>query len=273
VRELIPRKSTLDLVRITRGSRLLFPVFREIGSRTWADRPAVEIDRLVGRYLRRHGMVSAMAGYRGYPAGCSVSPNAVAVHGVPAERRIVRGDLFTVDVAARSGGWVTDAAWTYLMPGCSTAAGTFYRTSWRAFRELLTCLEAGMSLYDLALVSQEIADRAGLTVVPDFVGHGIGRELHEPPVIPFALQQAESGAATVTLRDGMTINVEPVYSSGTKTVEPGDDGWGFRTTDGSLTAHFELTVLLTNDGVSVLQFDGCSPRELPAEPPFGLLTG
>lgn len=269
----IPRKSTLDLVRITRGSRLLFPVFQEIGRREWNDRPAVEIDRLVDRYLRRHGLVSAMRGYRGYPACCSVSPNAVAVHGVPAERRIVRGDLFSVDVAARSGGWVTDAAWTYLMPGCSLAAGEFYRSCWSAFRDLLNRLVPGMSLYDLAFAAQEIAERAGLAIVPDFVGHGIGRELHEPPVIPFSLQRAESGAAAVRLSKGMTINVEPVFSNGAHAVMPGDDGWGFRTTDGSLTAHFELTLLLTDGGVSVLQFDGCRPRDLPPEPPFGTLSG
>lgn len=234
---------------------------------------AVQLDRLVERYLQKHGLTSAMRGYRGYPASSAISVNSVAAHGLPDGRPIQRGDLFTLDVAARGGGWVSDAAWTYLMPGSSGRTSTFYHRSWNAFRGLLSSIEPGMTLYNLARRSQEIADEAGLVVLPQFVGHGIGRKLHEPPVIPFTLQEIDSSASAIALRAGSTINIEPIYSAGGASVHRNEDGWSYRTLDGAMTAHFELTLLVESDHVSVLQFDGCAPEDLPGEPPFGVLSG
>ncbi|POR02831.1 hypothetical protein AU468_06140 [Alkalispirochaeta sphaeroplastigenens] len=269
----LSRRSALEMRRIAQASRGLFPLFGEIACRSWEGVPSVEIDRQARRYLTRHGLVSALAGYRGYPAHCSVSFNATAVHGIPSARTIRRGDIFTVDVAARGGGWVSDAAWTYLMPGCSSRVERFYRASWRAFRELLQRIEPGISLEELAIISQEIADREGLAVLGECLGHGIGRELHEPPVIPFVRQGAESGAASVRLVEGLVFNIEPVYSSGGAAVTVDDDGWGIATLDRSETVHFELTLAIHQNRVEVFQFGRCPARDLPAAPPFGVLSG
>lgn len=255
------------------GIRSLFPLFTSIAGEHWNGIPARQIDRAVRQHLQRHGLISAMAGYRGYPAHSCVSANAVAVHGVPGVRPIQRGDILTLDVAARAGGWVTDTAWTYLMPGSSNRTREFYFQSWRAFRDLLIRIVPGISLFELARESQRIADSAGLTILPEFVGHGIGRDLHEPPVIPFVLQAADSSAASVSLQEGMTVNIEPVYTAGGAEIVPDEDGWGFRTTDGTVTAHFELSVLIGRSAVEILQLDGCRPEDLPLDPPFGLLPG
>jgi methionyl aminopeptidase len=269
----IPRRSKLDLARLESGARRLFPLFREIGLARWQGRTAVSIDRLVERYLQKHGLSSVMRGYRGYPACSAVSVNSIAAHGVPDDRLIQRGDLFTLDVAARGGGWVADTAWTYLMPGSSEKTVRFFHRSWSAFRTLLTRIEPEMTLFELARISQQISDAADLVVLPEFVGHGIGKELHEPPVIPFTIQAADSGSAAIVLEAGSTVNIEPIYTSGTGAVRPEDDGWGYRTVDGTVTAHFELTLLIGTARVEVLQFGRCEPRELPLDPPFGLLSG
>ncbi len=269
----IPRRRATDLLRIAAVARRLFPLFPELARGRWEGVTATGMDRAVRRYLQRHGLVPALEGYRGYPASSSVSVNSVAIHGVPGERSIQRGDLFTVDVAARAGIWVTDAAWTYLMPGSSDRVKAFYQTSWTAFRRLLGTVKPGMSLFDLAERSQSIADELGLTILPEFVGHGIGRELHEAPVIPFTVQRADSRASEVILADGMVVNIEPVYGTGAVSVHPDEDGWGYRTNDGSVTSHFELTLAIGPNTVEVLQFDRCSPGELPESPPFGDLHG
>lgn len=159
------------------------------------------------------------------------------------------------------------------MPGSSRRAEQFYRRSWTTFRELLVSIRPGMTLYDLAYRSQEVANSAGLAVIPQFVGHGIGRTLHEQPVIPFTLQATDSSSTAVVLQEGSTINIEPIYSDGAATVQQDEDGWSYRTTDGAVTAHFELTVLLDSECVEVLQFEGCAPEDLPVEPPFGVLSG
>lgn len=268
-----PHRSKLELLRLSNGVRRLFPLFREIGAAPWQGTTPMQLDRRVERYLQKHGLTSVMHGYRGFPACSAVSVNNVAAHGVPDSRPIQRGDIFTVDVAARGGGWVSDSAWTYLMPGASERTNRFFRSSWSAFRDLLAAVEPGITLYELALRSREAADAHGVSVIPEFVGHGIGRELHEPPVIPFTPQGTDSGSSTVVLAAGATINIEPVYSAGGGQVTRDEDGWGYRTQDRSVTAHFELTLLVEAARVRVLQFDRCDPRELPRDPPFGILSG
>lgn len=236
------------------------------------NKSTASLDRDVRRYLQRCGMHSALVGYRGFPAHAAISPNAVAVHGLPDTRKIVRGDVFTLDVAARLGGWISDTAWTYLMPGTSQKTREQYRRSWRAFRALLISLHAGINLGDIAELCETTAAAEGLRPIPEFVGHGIGRELHEPPTVLFARTAAGLYDAR-PLTEGMIINIEPVYTGGAPQIAETGDGWSFRTVDGSATFHFELTVMIgaagQGGGSSILQFARCRADELPAEVPFG----
>ena len=104
------------------------------------DVPSIALDRSLRRFLGRHGLQSALLGYRGYPAHCSVSPNDVAVHGIPSARRLCRGDVFTVDIAAAGGGWLTDSAWTFLMPGAPRRSEDEYRAAWCAFQAVVAAI-------------------------------------------------------------------------------------------------------------------------------------
>ncbi len=247
----------------------LFGLFRELDRETVLGKSGAHIDRYVRRYLQRHGLQSALVGYRGYPAHCSVSPNAVAVHGVPDARVLARGDVFTLDVAAFGGGWVSDAAWTYLTPGCSHLVVRRHAAAWSAFRELILSLKPGITLTEIARRAADGAARRGLSIIPDFVGHGIGRELHEPPVVSFSPATLTDAADGVVLHPGTVVNIEPVYSAGGTAVELQSDGWSYRTADGEATFHFELTVALRPEGPLVLQLDGDAERVLPEVVPFG----
>jgi methionyl aminopeptidase len=272
--EYIPRRNTVEISRMQQAASLLFTFFRTLRLETVANKPSAFLDQSVRRFLGRQGMQSALVGYRGYPAHSSVSVNATAAHGVPDGRAISRGDLFTLDVAASFGGWMTDTAWTYVMPGSPRRRIEEYQRGWRAFRELLGSITPGMNLAEVAAAAEDGAARADLAVIPPFTGHGIGRQLHEPPVIPFRRSPAESAESLerITLEAGMVLSIEPVYRSRSprsEEVTSGEDGWSYRTSDGMPTYHFELTVAVLEEGVVVLQFGNVPAADLPKEPPFG----
>lgn len=256
-------------MRLSRAARLLFPLFREIGSASLLDERGIDIDRRVARYLHSHGMTSAMIGYRGFPAHCAVSANDVAVHGVPGARRFSRGDLFTLDIAARSGGWVTDTAWTYVLDGSPPRAAAIARAAWRVMVAAAQTVRAGATLGEIREASERAAARDGVAIFPTLVGHGIGRDLHEAPVISFTREGDGAGDA-VSLPAGALVNIEPVVSDRGTDLTLDHDGWGYRVKDGGLTAHYEVTVLVEGKGGTVLQLGEIDAHHLPDAPPFGI---
>ncbi len=264
-----PVRTALEVMRLGQCSTTLFSLFRSLAAEGVIGVASAQLDRRVGAFLSSHGMTSALLGYRGFPSHCAISPNAVAVHGLPDQRPIARGDIFTLDIAAGCAGWTTDSAWTYVTPGVAARTRRLWIQSWQAFRELLCVVRPGISLDLLARRAREGAEQRDLKIFPQFVGHGIGRELHELPVIPFCPVDQGPALAQTFLQPGMTINIEPVYGFGETAVDAHENGWAFRTVDGMPTAHFELTLLVTDDGATVLQFGGIAPLELPLEPPFG----
>lgn len=239
----------------------------ELDTQAFLDRPTQEIDRHVRRQLRALGFQTAMAGYRGYPAHCSVSRNSVAVHGVPSAEPLRRGDVFTLDVAAFGSGWAADSAWTYITAGSSNRRRELVHAAWRAFRTLLVRMEDARTLADIARIADDAAAEQGLAVIPEFVGHAIGRRLHEPPMVPFF--PGVAAADTTELHSGVALNIEPVFTDGDTRVEQTEDGWAYRTVDGSSTAHFELTVFPTGSGIAIAQFGSIAPAHLPIDLPFG----
>ncbi len=258
---------------MSRVAQQLFGVFRELGKEPLIGRDGGWIDRFVQRYLSRHGLSSAMVSYRGYPAYTSVSLNDVAIHGVPGTREIARGDIFTLDVAAYGGGYVADAAWTYYTEGVSRKDRNLINAGWAAFLTIIREIGPGTGVGEIGANAVRCAARAGLTIIPEFVGHGIGRELHEEPMIPFVGHSGEPRSGDIRLRPGMIVNIEPVFTGGAAAILPAEDGWGYRTADASKTVHFELSLLITPTGAEVLQFGGVSPASLPDTPPFGSIRG
>jgi methionyl aminopeptidase len=267
----IHKHTGIEIRRMQRIATQLFVLFRDIARVPWVDKETKAVDRYVQRFLGRHGMTSALSDYRGYPAHSSISVNEVAVHGVPNDRKIRRGDIFTVDVAAFGGGYVSDTAWTYHCAGSSHRHATFIGAAWTLVRRLSQRIAVNTTIRDIGVWAEEFASELGVSIVPEFVGHGIGKALHESPVIPFYATSdgtsREWGA--VRLPEGAIVNIEPVVADGGVDIELLDDRWGYRLSDGTRTAHFELSVLVTRGGGRILQFDGIPADDLPLAPPFG----
>ncbi|MEX2443712.1 MAG: M24 family metallopeptidase [Alkalispirochaeta sp.] len=270
------QRSEIEIARMQQASSALRSFFQGVDAQRLEGVATIKVDHAVRRFLHRHGLHSALAGYRGYPAHCSVSANDVAVHGLPDERLISRGDVFSIDIAASGGGWFTDMAWSFLMPGASHRAEDEFLRAWLSFRDLIVGITPEMSLSDLATRADETAWSRGLTPIPEFTGHGIGRKLHEAPIVPFSAS-ALSGTPhgeRIRLVRGTVINVEPVYRPRTGS-EAGilrdENGWSYRTADGARTYHFEVTVSIGDRGATVLQWGRMAVQELPESPPLALL--
>ncbi len=269
-------KSGIEIARMQQVATALRTYFDGVDTPGMDGVAAIEVDRSVRQFLHRRGLHSALTGYRGYPAHCSVSINDVAVHGIPDDRVISRGDVVSLDVAASGGGWFTDMAWSFLMPGASRRAKDEYVRAWRSFSDLIVGITPNMSLHDLAVLAEDTAAHYGLVPIAEFTGHGIGRRLHEAPVVPFRPQALSSAGPgeRIRLMPGTVINIEPVYrviSGADSGVIRDENGWSYRTADGSRAYHFELTLVITDRGASILQWGGMPTRDLLQAPPFGVL--
>ncbi|OGX29574.1 MAG: type I methionyl aminopeptidase [Omnitrophica WOR_2 bacterium RIFCSPHIGHO2_02_FULL_67_20] len=207
-----------------------------------------QLDEAAGAYLRRAGAASAFLHYRGFPATICVSVNEEVVHGIPGERKLREGDLVSIDAGAVVDGLFADAAVTVPVGAVSPQARRLSEATKRALEDGIAAASAGRRLSDISHAVQRVVERAGFGVVRDFVGHGIGRALHEEPPIP-NFGEPNMGPR---LRPGMVLAIEPMVTLGSYDVHILSDGWTVVTKDRSLAAHFEHTVAVTEHGPEVL---------------------
>ncbi|MBI3010698.1 MAG: type I methionyl aminopeptidase [Candidatus Omnitrophica bacterium] len=206
------------------------------------------LDQQAEEFIRQQGAQPAFLGYRGFPATICISINEEIVHGIPGERRIQAGDLVSLDVGAIWHGYYADAAITIPVEPVSPAARYLTEITQKSMEEGIAKAIVGNRLTDISHRVQQVIEAAGFGVVRDFVGHGIGKDLHEAPAIPnFGL--AGMGPR---LKEGMVLAIEPMVTMGSYEVEILSDGWTAVTKDRSLSAHFEHTVAITPNGVTIL---------------------
>lgn len=212
------------------------------------------LDEAAMSYLSDQGAAPAFLGYRGFPASICVSVNEEVVHGIPGNRRIREGDVVSLDAGAVVSGYYADAAITVAVGAIDPAARRLVETTQQALAMGIEQATVGNRLSDISHAVQQVAERAGFGVVRDFVGHGIGRAMHEEPPIP------NFGAPHMgpRLQAGMVLAIEPMITRGGPDVLVLEDGWTAVTKDGSLAAHFEHTVAITEQGTEILttQDDG-----------------
>lgn len=204
----------------------------------------LELDRIAEKVIRGERCVPSFLGYRGYPASICASPNDVVVHGIPDTRRLQEGDLLSIDIGAIYKGFHGDAACTFAIGEVSPRASALSTAAEEALWEGLGKARPGARIGDIGAAVEAVARREGYGVVEGYVGHGIGREMHEKPDVP-NLGVAGRG---VRLRMGMALCIEPMFNLGTAATRVDRDAWTVRTADGSLSAHWEHTVCLTPDG-------------------------
>lgn len=203
----------------------------------------MDIDKFVEDTIRAHGMIPAFKGYGGFPGSACVSVNEEVVHGIPSKKRILReGDIVSVDIGCIYKGYNSDAARTYGVGKISEEAQRLIDAARESFFEGLKFCKVGYRLSDVSHAIQKRVEEDGFGVIRDFVGHGIGRELHEDPQIP---NYGKPGRGP-RLAKGMVLAIEPMISEGTYEVEVLLDNWTAVTADGKLAAHYENTVVITD---------------------------
>jgi len=208
----------------------------------------LELDSYAEEQIRKKGAIPAFKGYRGFPASLCVSVNEQLVHGIPDSRRLKEGDIVSLDLGVVRSGFYGDAAITVPVGKISQEATRLLDVTQNALYKGIEQAKAGGRLHDISHAIQSWVEGNGFSVVRDFVGHGIGRNLHEEPQIPnFGLSNRG-----VQLKAGMVLALEPMVNVGTWRVKVQPDGWTVVTVDGSLCAHFEHTIAITEDGPDIL---------------------
>ncbi len=207
-----------------------------------------ELDGLAEETITAAGARPSFKGYRGFPASISASPNSVIVHGIPNGTALEEGDIISIDVGVLLDGFHADSAWTFPVGDVTPEATRLLEVTEACLRAAIEQCEPGNRLGDVGHAVEEAAGDAGLSVVREYVGHGVGRDLHEDPQIP---NYGPPGRREV-LGAGMTLAIEPMINLGGPGTRVLDDGWTVVTADGSLSAHFEHTVAITPDGHEVL---------------------
>jgi methionyl aminopeptidase len=214
-------------------------------------RPGVstrELDQAAEKFIRSQGAEPAFKGYRGFPGSICASPNSMIVHGIPGPYKLGRGDILSVDIGVVLDGWVADAARTFAVGTISPVARKLLSVTEESLFLAVGQCRPGNRLGDVSHTIQQHVEAAGLSIVRTLVGHGIGRSMHEDPQIP---NYGEPGTG-VLLEEGMVLAVEPMVTAGRHAVRVGEDHWAIYSQDGSLAAHFEFTIAVTDAGPRVL---------------------
>ena len=200
-----------------------------------------QIDKAVFHFIREQGAIPSFLHYNGYPASVCISVNDEIIHGIPGKRVLREGDIVSVDVGAYIGGYHGDCAGTYPCGQVSDEALRLIRVTQDSFFEGLKFTREGYRLSDISHAVQTFVEANGYSVVREYVGHGIGRNMHEAPEVP---NYGKPGHGPRLLR-GMTLAVEPMVNAGTAAIKQMPDGWTVKTADGKYAAHYENTILIT----------------------------
>ena len=210
-----------------------------------------QIDKAVHEYIVKSGAVPSCLGYEGFPAATCVSVNEEVIHGIPGRRVVRSGDIVSIDICSGFKGFIGDCAGTYACGEVGEEAKKLIEVTRRAFFEGLKFAKAGQRIFDIAGAVQDCVESNGFSVVRDFVGHGIGREMHEAPEVP-NYRPTGGRRPNPRLVPGMTICIEPMVCAGDWRVNILRDGWTVVTADRSLAAHYENTVLITDGEPEIL---------------------
>ena len=230
-------------------ARLTAEILRDLKDFIKPGISTLDIDRFIDKRIRKAGMISGFRGYGDFPGCACISPNEVVVHGIPSKDVILHeGDIVSVDAGAVYKGWYSDMARTYPVGDISGEAQHLIDTAKEAFFEGLKFCRAGGYLSDISHAIQTKVEAEGFSVIRDYIGHGVGRDLHEAPPIP-NYGRAGRGAK---LKKGMTLAIEPMISVGTYEVDVLSDGWTAVTQDGKYAAHYENTGVITEGEPEVI---------------------
>lgn len=246
---MISIKSEREIELMRQAGHINYLTHEEIKKHLRAGIKTEELDKIAYNFITKNDCKPSCLNYEGYPKSICISINDEIVHGIPGKRKIKNGDIVSIDLCVEYKGYQSDAARTYIVGQVSKEEEDLVKNTEKALYEGLSKIKAGVKIGDVSHAIEEFAHKKGLSVVEELVGHGLGTSIHEDPDIP---NYGEAGVG-ITLKEGMTIAVEPMLNLGSKEVCMTDqDDWVIVTEDGYPSAHFEHTVLVTKNGYEIL---------------------
>jgi methionyl aminopeptidase len=245
---MIIRKSEQEIEAMARAGRVVAETLALIGENLRPGVTTKELDEIAEEYIRSQGGAPTFKGYHGFPASICTSPNSMVVHGIPGDYRVGDGDVLSVDVGVTLDGFVADSAYTFAVGSISDETQRLLDVGQAALEAGIAEARPGNYVGDISAAVQRTVEEAGFSVVKSLVGHGVGRSMHEEPQIP---NWGEPGRGPL-LTPGMTLAIEPMINAGSADVFVAEDRWSISTDDGSLSAHFEHTVAVTEGGPRIL---------------------
>jgi methionyl aminopeptidase len=241
-------RSQAEVEKLRRVNQLVAEILAELRSMVKPGITTLDLDRLAEERVRQAGAEPAFKGYHGYPNTVCASVNEQVVHGIPSSRPVEEGEILSIDMGARLDGFFGDSAVTVPVGAVSAAALELLRVTEEALFRGIDAVQPGARVSDIGAAVQQHVEAQGFSVVREFVGHGIGTSLHEEPQIA----NYGPGGRGPRLAEGMVLAIEPMVNIGKPAVKVLADGWTAVTRDGSLSAHFEHTVVVTKDGREIL---------------------
>ncbi|NLT73130.1 MAG: type I methionyl aminopeptidase [Chloroflexi bacterium] len=245
---MVPRRSCDELDRMRIAGQIVARVLRGISEMVRPGLATRELDAAAEEIIRKAGGIPSFKGYHGYPASVCASVNDEIVHGIPGPRVLEDGDVVSIDVGAIWQGYHGDAAVTVPVGSVSEAVATLIRATEASLQAGIAAVREGARMGDVSHAIERVARDAGCEVVREYGGHGIGQAMHEPP----SIRNWGPPGGGLRLREGMTFCLEPMLTLGGYSTKVLDDGWTVVTADGSVSAHFEHTVLVTENGAEIL---------------------
>jgi methionyl aminopeptidase len=238
---MIGLKGPEEIKKMRAAGAIVGALLLELGRRAKPGVSTLELDTFARTFIEKHKAIPTFLGYQGYPNSICASVNEQVVHGIPNERPLEEGDIVGIDVGATLDGWVGDAARTFAIGKVPAKAEALLKATREALDAAIDAARDGGHLGDIGAAVQALVEPRGFSVVRDFVGHGIGRKMHEAPQIA---NYGEKGKG-IAVKSGMAFAIEPMINSGTWKVKILQDGWTVVTQDGGLSAHFEDTVIVS----------------------------
>ncbi len=242
------RRNKEEIAKMRRAGRVVAEMHAETRAAAKPGATTADLDRAARDVLERRGARSNFLGYHGFPAVVCTSPNSVIVHGIPGDYRLEEGDIISIDCGAIVEGYHGDAAFTMGVGSVSPLACRLMQVTEESLWAGIDRMCAGNRLHEIGRAVQDVAEKSGFSVVREYVGHAIGTAMHEEPSVP----NYWPGRPGPVLKPGMVFAVEPMVNAGGPGTVTMDDGWTVKTADGSLSAHFEHTIVVTDDGPEVL---------------------
>jgi len=242
------KKSPAEIDKMAAAGDILVRTLKLLEGKVREGVTTQELDEAAEKFIRSQGATPAFKGYRGFTGSICASPNSMVVHGIPGPYKLERGDVISLDVGVVKDGWVADAARTFPVGTITPLAEKLLDVTKASLFDAVEQCRPGNRLGDVSNAVQTRVENEGLSIVRSLVGHGIGREMHEEPQIP---NYGDPGRGPL-LEAGMVLAVEPMVNAGRHQVRMGDDGWAIYSQDGSLAAHFEFTIAVTEEGPRIL---------------------